>query len=552
MSQTTPQNLIGHVLFLDIVAWSRESINAQARLLSELTDLVRQCPTYQAGQAAGQLHAFPTGDGMCIVFTGDLVQPAACAAELAQLLKGRSGLSVRMGINSGPVRYQTDITGTANLIGDGMNLAKRVMDMGDGGHILLSSQYASWLQQLEEWAPYVRQVGYGVTKHDERLKVYSLASNLFGRTDTPSHVRAASKSFSSTGPLHLVIVYKRNAHPDDEILEAIEDAFTADGHEVFIDRHLKIGVEWAKAIEEKIRAADAVVAILSDSALGSEMLEYEVETAYDERKNRGKPYLLPVRVGSDRIVDGPLGAYVNGLNFSYWEGPRDTEKVIAELRSTLREEPKPVKAEIALEPVGGAVPPDSPFYVERAADTEFVAALQGNESILLVKGPRQMGKTSLIGRGAKLVRDLGWQQIATDFQKLSSGQLASDDGFYRLLAATLARQVKFTYDFSTEWLEVFGANMNMDNFVRALLEHVGGPLVWFMDEADRLFGAPFASDFFGLVRSWHNSRATEPNGPWSDFTVVIAYATEAHLFIRDLNQSPFNVGRHLLLQPFNL
>jgi hypothetical protein len=116
----------------------------------------------------------------------------------------------------------------------------------------------------------------------------------------------------------------------------------------------------------------------------------------------------------------------------------------------------------------------------------------------------------------------------------------------------LARTVGFKYDFAGEWLDIFGAGMNMDNFVRTMLEQSQTQLVWFMDEADKLFGIPFASDFFGLVRSWHNSRATEPHGPWSRFTVVISYATEAHLFIRDLNQSPFNVGRHVLLQGFDL
>jgi hypothetical protein len=151
-----------------------------------------------------------------------------------------------------------------------------------------------------------------------------------------------------------------------------------------------------------------------------------------------------------------------------------------------------------------------------------------------------------------LVREQGWRQVSTDFQKLSTSQMGSDDAFYKLLAATLARQLKFKYDFAEEWIDVFGANMNMDNFIRTLIEESDEPLVWFMDEGDKLFGVPFASDFFGLVRSWHNSRATEPAGPWSRFTVVIGYATEAHLFIQDLNQSPFNVGRQIPLQPFSV
>jgi hypothetical protein len=140
----------------------------------------------------------------------------------------------------------------------------------------------------------------------------------------------------------------------------------------------------------------------------------------------------------------------------------------------------------------------------------------------------------------------------TDFQKFNAAQMASDEAFYRLLAATLARQLGFKYDFASEWDEIFGANLNMENFLRELLDASDAPLVWCMDEVDKLFTAPFASDFFGLVRSWHNSRSTEPDGPWGKLTVVIAYATEAHLFIQDLNQSPFNVGRRMELADFNL
>lgn len=554
MNEAASQTQIAHILFLDIVGWSRESINAQGRLLAELSRLVTECPTFQMVKEAGQLMAFPSGDGMWILFSADLAAPARCATELAVLLRKTPGLAVRMGIHSGPVRFQTDIAGSKTVVGDGINMAKRVMDMGDDGHIVLSSQYASWLRQFEEWAPHVHALGQGVTKHGEKLDLYTLVSDGYGRKDASSHVMpsaAPSAPRPVTSGKRIVVVYKRHAQPDDQVLAMLETGLNEDGHDVFIDRHLKIGVEWAKAIEEKIRAADAVIAIVSDAAMGSEMLEYELETAYDEHRKRGKPYLLPIRVGADKVVEGPVGAYINGLNFSVWKSPSDSTKVLSEVRTALSDEPKPVATDRQLEPVGGAVPPDSPFYEERQTDAEFINALRANESIILVKGPRQMGKTSLIGRGAKLVRELGWRQVSTDFQKLSTSQMSSDDAFYKLLAATLARQLKFKYDFAEEWLDVFGANMNLDNFVRALLEEVQEPLVWFMDEGDKLFGVHFASDFFGLIRSWHNSRATEPGGAWSRLTVVIGYATEAHLFIQDLNQSPFNVGRQIPLQPFN-
>ena len=548
-SNTIPE--IAHVLFMDIVGYSKESTTAQSRLIGELTGNVNASQAYQEAKKKGRVMPLPTGDGMALLFFDDVFAPARCASEVSKSL---NGLKVRMGIHSGLVQRQTDIADAENVVGEGINTAQRVMDAADEGHILLSAQYATWLKQFEQWTPHVHEVGTTKSKHGQELLVCNLYGDGYGRAEIPSKVKpsAAQTPDQQTNALKVVILYRRKTQPDDQVLGLIESSLAGLGHDIFVDRHLKIGVDWAKAIEEKIRSADVVVAILSDSSIGSEMLEYELDTAFDENKKRGKPYLLPVRVGTDKIVDGPIGSYVNGLNFTVWNGPADNQRVVAELVFAMTAPPKPKVEERHFEPVGGAVSPDSPFYVERDADADFTKALRANESILLVKGPRQIGKTSMIGRGAKLVRNLGWRYATTDFQKLSSSHLASDDAFYRLLAATLARQLKFTYDFAAEWVEVFGANMNLDNFVRAAIEASDQPLVWFMDEADKLFGLPFASDFFGLIRSWHNSRATEAGGPWSRFTVVIGYATEAHLFIQDLNQSPFNVGRQLALSNFTI
>jgi serine/threonine protein kinase len=368
-----------------------------------------------------------------------------------------------------------------------------------------------------------------------------------------SHLTEVKKPVphSAVKPLTIVVLYRRKAQPDEQLLEALEQYLTSLGHEVFIDRHLKIGVEWAKAIEARIRSADAVIALLSNSSAGSDMLEYELETASDEARKRGKPHILPVRIGSPENLDGAAGAVLERLNYCQWNGPEDNARALSEIAASLAEPAKPKTREVTLEPVGGAVPPGSPFYIERRADPEFLHAIEAGESIVLIKGPRQMGKTSLLGRGAQAARNLGYRHAFTDFQKFSTSQMSTEDQFYRLLAATLSRQLGVKYDFENEWLDVFGPGINMDNFIRAALEEAKVHVAWFMDEADKLFSAPFASDFFGLVRSWHNSRATEPHGPWNKLTVVISYATEAHLFIQDLNQSPFNVGRQLQLQGFN-
>jgi hypothetical protein len=549
MSTASPQ--IAYVLFLDIVGYSRESTTEQARLISGLTAAVHGAATYQASKALDQVIALPTGDGLVLVFFNDVFAPANCAIELSRTLLA---IPVRMGIHSGPVQFQTDVSGGKNVVGEGINTAQRVMDFADAGQILLSEQYAGWLRQFDQWMPLIAPLGSATAKHGQLLKLYTLASTEFGLRTISAKITSSDSTLASEDipPQRIVIIYKRNAEPDQQLLAFLESQLSGMSHEVFVDRHLKIGVEWAKAIEQKLSEADVVIAVLSDSAATSEMLEYELDVAMKERQTRGKPNVLPVRVGSDKPLDGVIGSYINSLNFSTWFAPPDNARVLGEILNAIREPLKPKKDELVLEPVGGAVPPDSPFYVARSTDAEFSSALRNLESIVLVKGPRQMGKTSLIGRGTLLVKELGYRSAMTDFQKLSLSHISSEDQFYKLLAATIGKRIGFKYDFEEEWLDVFGANMNMDNFFRTAIEASEKPLVWFMDEADKLFGMPFASDFFGLVRSWHNSRATEPDGPWSRFVVVIGYATEAHLFIQDLNQSPFNVGRQLYLKGFSV
>lgn len=482
---------------------------------------------------------------MALLFFVDVLAAAQCAIDIQKAL---SGVPVRMGIHSGLVQKQLDITGSENVVGEGINTASRVMGFGDTGHILLSAQYALVLSQFDDWKPRLHLLGDGTAKHDLQIQLFSLHGDGFGNAAKPASVTRPTSGIPSQ---KVVLLYKRNLPDDEKVLKLLERHLIENGHEVFVDQHLKIGVEWARAIEDKIRAADAVVAIVSPKAMQSEMLEYEMETAHDQHQKTGKPALLPVKIGSEEPLDGVIASIIKPLNYFEWHGEGDDARLVVELLSAIHEPLKPRQEEIKLEPVGGAVPPGSPFYIARATDPEFFTALDNGESILLVRGARQMGKTSLLAQGNKHARDRGWRIGMTDFQKLNMSQMSNEETFYRLVAATLARQLKFKYDFENEWLDLFGANLNMEAFLRALIEEQDEHLVWFMDEVDKLFLAPFASDFFGLVRSWHNSRSIEPDGPWSKLTVVISYATEAHLFIQDLNQSPFNVGRRIELEDFN-
>ena len=561
MNEKSRSAQIAHVLFLDIVGYSRETTSAQSRLIAALNAAVSASPAYVEAQQSHSVQPLPTGDGMALLFWNDVIAPSRCAVDVARGLQNASGLKARMGIHSGLVQKQMDIAGRENVVGEGINTAQRVMDFGDAGHILLSAQYALWLQQFDEWAGLLHPLGEGAAKHGQKVQLYSLYGQGFGNAAPPARLTVAASGAKPKGtadvgrvvtPQKVALLYKPRQQPDENVLRTLEEQLQASGHEVFIDNQSKISKAWAEAVEERIRHADAVIAIVSPKALQSDMLTFEIETAHDQYDKTGKPIILPVRIGSGEDIEGVVAGIIQSLPLFYWNSPDDDPRLIAELLSAIAEPLKPRQEEVKLEPVGGAVPPDSPFYVRRTSDGEFLTALENRESILLVKGARQMGKTSLLAQGARRSKDLGWRTGLTDFQKLNSAQMASEEAFYKLLAATLARQMRFKYDFENEWDEIFGSNLNMENFLRELLDSADEPLVWFMDEVDKLFAAPFAGDFFGLVRSWHNSRSTEPDGPWNKLVVVIAYATEAHLFIQDLNQSPFNVGRRMDLEDFNL
>ncbi len=212
-------------------------------------------------------------------------------------------------------------------------------------------------------------------------------------------------------------------------------------------------------------------------------------------------------------------------------------------------EKQPAQNNHAEESYGGAISAESSFYVERIADSTVRQALGDGEPVILVFGPRQTGKTSLLARSANLIRQQGSKVVVTDFQSLSKYEVERVTSLYRALVHNFASQLGLAYE--PTWNEWIGPNSNLDAMIESLLKQVDGPVCWAMDEVDRLFGTDYADDFFGLVRSWHNRRALDPDGPWKKLSLLISYATEAHLFITDLNQSPFNVGVRVSLRDFS-
>src|SRR5947199_1945237 len=185
---------IAHVLFLDVVGYSKLSVNKQHARVQGLNGIVRLSEQFQKAEAANRILKIPTGDGMALVFYRSPEEPAQCAFEISRALKDNQRLQVRMGIHSGPVSGVVDVNERTNVAGAGINMAQRVMDCGDAGHILLSHHVAEDLAEYERWRPCLHDIGTFDVKHGVRVNVTNLYSDEVGNAQMPTKLQAIHRA----------------------------------------------------------------------------------------------------------------------------------------------------------------------------------------------------------------------------------------------------------------------------------------------------------------------------------------------------------------------
>src|ERR1043166_7090123 len=184
---------IGHVLFMDIVGYSKLLLDEQRELQQELNEMVRSTEQFRSAEAAGKLVRLPTGDGMALVFFNSPEAPVQCAVEVNKLLRDNPQFQLRMGIHSGPVNKITDVNDRANIAGAGINIAQRVMDCADGGHILLSKRTAEDLSQSRPWRPYLHDLGECSVKHGMSVSLVNLYTDQVGNPAIPERIQKAQR-----------------------------------------------------------------------------------------------------------------------------------------------------------------------------------------------------------------------------------------------------------------------------------------------------------------------------------------------------------------------
>ncbi len=370
-----------------------------------------------------------------------------------------------------------------------------------------------------------------------------------------------------------IFISYRHVESDERLADALAEALEAGGHPVFIDRQIEIGTRWVDEIERQIRASAFFVVVLSADSIRSDMVRQEVALAH-QLEAEGGMRILPIRAGFEGELPYDLASYLNPIQSALWQPgepfvaicrqvvaavesaaalplSRPAEDEPAVLREAPADDPAPLPAadpRVVMET--GTVRLSSPFYVARRADQRMELALARPEgATLVVKGPRQSGKSSLLARGHALMRSRGQKTAYLDFQGLDARHLESLGTLLRNLAARIARDFRTAVKPREVWDEDLGDKESFADFLAtAVLAAADEPVLLCLDEVDRLFDRPYRADFFAAVRGWHNNRALAPE--WDRLHLAIAHATDPALWIEDVNQSLFNVGERLRLDDF--
>lgn len=377
-----------------------------------------------------------------------------------------------------------------------------------------------------------------------------------------------------TRPSRVFISYKRNSATDERVAEELFNAISRQ-HYAFIDKTMLVGTDWAVCIESKIRESDFLITLLSAQSVNSEMVKGEIEKAHVfGKESGGRPAILPVRLAYHEAFPYSLSPYLNPLQWANWECHDDTPRLIRELLRAISgkglgdgtpavevaaapapgliPQPLPSASLKPLELPEGTMDPQSEYYIVRRKDSEALAAIRQTSYAVTIpiKGPRQMGKSSLLLRVMEAAAELEKQTVLLDFQLFDHAALSSADTFYRQFCVWLTMELGKKNRVDEFWNTGLGNNQKCTSYMsQYLLQEVGGPLVLAMDEVERIFDTEFRDDFFSMLRSWHNKRAREK--VWKQCDLVLVTSTEPYQLINNLNQSPFNVGVVIELEDFS-
>jgi len=392
---------------------------------------------------------------------------------------------------------------------------------------------------------------------------------------------------SITNGSKVLLSYYRGQEPDLTLTQQLEAALKASGYEVFIaGGGLRMAKNGLQQICTELNQCDYFLLLLSTFAAASEMVTEEVRVAKTLRDTRpdGKPAILPIRINCPlSLLNHDLRGYLQGMPQCEWQSPKDTPDIVQAVLELLASGntsagvsrdwatvPAPERAgQNSRLPSAYSLTPNHPpqpvaepelpmgqvelasaFYVERPGiDERCYEAIAKPGSLIRIKAPRQMGKTSLMARILHRATQEGYATVPLSFQLADSKVFSDLDQFLRWFCAIVALELQLPDRLADYWNGIFGSKVNCKSyFERYLLANLTSPLALGLDEVDRVFQYPeLAADFFGLLRAWHEEAKNREI--WKKLRLVVVHSTEVYVPM-DINQSPFNVGLPIELPEF--
>jgi serine/threonine-protein kinase len=388
-----------------------------------------------------------------------------------------------------------------------------------------------------------------------------------------------TEEFALTSTARRVFISYSSREPDASLAGEFHRQLSAAGHQAFMaGESIHLGEEWPQRIDRELQACDYLLLLLSERSATSEMVIEEVRQARELRETRGKPVLLPIRIGFpiDSPMNYDLRSYLQRIQQREWHSPNDTPTILAEILQILDAglEPAPVEPIItrpaidntpdlpplpvadpdSLREPGGAIPPDSHLYIERfPVESDCFAEVLREGSLIRIKAPRQMGKTSLMTRILNHAEAKGCKAIYLTFQRAGSQVFQDLDSLLRWFCEQIARKQKCLDTLDEYWQ---GSKTDACTYFleECVLPDQETPLVLGLDEFDIVLSkSHLINDFCGLLRAWNDSSRTgDANSEqWKKLHLLIAHSTEIYADL-DINQSPlYNVGMQQQLLDFN-
>lgn len=498
------------------------------------------------------------GDGLLMYFIS-AEKAVSCAivmqqalAEVAQDLPPSDILKHRIGIHLGDVYFNG-----SDVMGNGVNLAARLQTLAAPGGICIS------------------QTVFEVVKNRLSMSVTYLGLRKLKGIAEPVCVYEIAPPAATSLTRPKVFVSYRVTDPDRTLAREFYQALTDRGYDAFMaGESLRLGQNWAQRIEAELQQCDYFLLLLSAQSARSEMVTEEVRRAKELREQSGKPLILPIRVNFPR--ESPLNynlqGYLDRIHQREWRSPEDATHLIREVLEVLTHGSEPelpptstsslliggTEGETDSPPLPVAVPelPEgqvdvaSVFYVERPpVEARSYEAIVQSGSLIRIRAPRQMGKTSLMARILHHAKQQGYRTVSLSFQLADSRLFADSDRFFKWFCASIGRRLRLPNKLDDYWDDIFGSKDNCTAyFEEYLLPHADSPLTLGLDEVDCVFQYPeMAADFFGLLRAWHEE--AKNRDIWKKLRLVVVHSTEVYVPM-DINQSPFNVGLPVELPEF--